>query len=87
MCQLKWQDRLFRQVDLYMTWAYVVENSSPALHGNTLEHREHRKEDVVKLSDAVVRPDPRAVTVVFLRTPTHAAGKLHFRGVHRLVIW
>lgn len=67
--------------------AYIVENSSPALHGDTLEHGEHCKEDVVELSDAIVRPNPRAITVVFLRTPAYAAGKLHFGGVHCLVIW
>lgn len=66
--------------------SYIVENSSPALHGDTLEHREHCKEDVVELSDAVVWPNPRAITVVFVRTSAHSAGKFHFRGVHCLVI-
>lgn len=66
--------------------AYIIENSSPALHSDTLEHCEHCKEDVVELSDAVVWPNPSTITVVFLWTPAHATGKLHFGGVHCLVI-
>ena len=33
---------------------YPVENLSPALHGNALEHSEHGKQKIVEVGDAVV---------------------------------
>ena len=37
---------------------HIVEDIHPALHGDALEHGEHGKQDVVKLRDAVVGPQP-----------------------------
>lgn len=55
--------------------AHIIENSRPSLHGDTLEDREHSKQDVVKLRDAVVGPDPGVVAIVTLWTLPHSAGK------------
>lgn len=33
---------------------YIVEQFSPALHGDTLEDGENSKQDVVKLGDSIV---------------------------------
>lgn len=41
----------------YIIWAssdYPVENVSPALHGDALEHSEHGKQKIVKVGYAVV---------------------------------
>lgn len=53
--------------------AYVVKNSRPSFHGDALEDCEHGKQDVVKLRDAVIGPNPGVVAVVLLWTVPHAA--------------
>lgn len=42
--------------------AYIVEEISPAFHGDALENSEHSEQDVVELSDAVVGPFPVRLT-------------------------
>ena len=37
---------------------YPVKYRGPPFHGNALKNREHREEDVVEGSDAVVGPNP-----------------------------
>ena len=41
---------------------YIVENSGPALHRDTLEHGEHGIDDVVEADDAVFRSFPLGLT-------------------------
>lgn len=41
-------------------FVYPVENVCPALHGDTLEHRQHGKENVVEVCDAAIRALPLA---------------------------
>lgn len=41
-----------------MSSTYIVEQICPTLHGDTLENGENRKQDVVKLGDAVVWSQP-----------------------------
>lgn len=54
---------------LSVCWAfYPVEQFSPALHGDTLEDSEDGEQDVVKLSDAIVRPQPVALARAVFRT-------------------
>ncbi len=65
--------------------SYIVENSGPSLHGDALEDSENSKQDVVKLSDAVIRADPRVAAVVIGRTLTHTTRELCLRGVHCLI--
>lgn len=56
----------------FISWGrcstYVVEQVSPALHGDTLEDGEDGKQDVVKLCDAVVGSQPVLSTHRALRT-------------------
>lgn len=47
---------------------YPVEQFSPALHGDTLEDGEDGEQDVVKLGDAIVRPQPVALARAVFRT-------------------
>lgn len=37
---------------------HIVEDVSPALHGDTLEHRQHGEGEVVEVGDAVLGPIP-----------------------------
>lgn len=53
----------------------IVENSRPSFHGDALEDGEHSKQDVVKLSDAIIGPDPGVSAFVLLRTLPHSTGK------------
>lgn len=64
---------------------YKVEHVCPSLHGDALEDSENSKQDVVKLSDAVIRANPSIAAVVVGRTLTHATRELQLRGVHGLV--
>lgn len=66
--------------------SYVIEHGGPSFHGDALEDSKHSKQDVVELSDAVIRADPGIAAVVAGRTLTHAARELQLRGVHRLVL-
>lgn len=66
--------------------SYVIEHGCPAFHGDALEDSEHSKQDVVELSDAVIRADPGVAAVVAGRTLTHTARELQFRGVHCLIV-
>ena len=70
-------------------WApsYIVEYSGPSLHGDALEDSENGEQDVVKLSDAVIRADPPIAAVVASGTLTHATRELHLRGVNCLICW
>lgn len=65
---------------------YIIEHSGPSFHGDALEDSEDGKQDVVKLSDAVVRTNPRVAAVVVGRTLTHATRELQLGGVYRLVV-
>lgn len=66
--------------------SYIIEYSGPSFHGDALEDSEDGKQDVVKLSDAVVRANPRVAAVVVGRTLTHATRELQLGGVYRLVV-
>lgn len=48
--------------------AYQVEQFGPALHGDTLEDGENGEQDVVKLGNSIVRPQPVASACGPLRT-------------------
>lgn len=74
---------LYREVNFR---AHIIENGRPSLHGNTLEDREHSKQDVVKLRDAVVGPDPGVVAIVTLGTLPHSAGKRQLWRVNSLIV-
>lgn len=63
---------------------YIVEYSGPSLHSDALEDSENSKQDVVKLSDAVIGANP-IVAGVFGRTISHATRELQLRGVQCLV--
>ena len=65
--------------------AHIIENSGPSLHGDALEDGENSKQDVVKLSDAVVRTDPGVTARVAGGTLAHATGELQFRRDHCLI--
>lgn len=65
---------------------YIVEYSGPSLHSDALEDSENSKQDVVKLSDAVIGAN-RIVAGVFGRTLSHATRELQLRGVQCLVFW
>lgn len=67
--------------------SYIVQYSGPSLHGDTLEDSENSKQDVVKLSNAIIRANPSITAVVAGRTLTHATRELQLRGVHCLVSW
>lgn len=67
--------------------SYVIEHGCPSFHGDALEDGEHSKQDVVELSDAVIRANPGIFAAVAGRTLTHATRELQLRGVHRLVVW
>lgn len=45
-------------LQMLFSLTYIVEQVSPALHGDTLENGENSKQDVVKLGDAVVWSQP-----------------------------
>lgn len=42
--------------------SHPVQHVSPALHGDTLEHSQHGKQEVVKVCDAIVGPMPTIPT-------------------------
>ncbi len=65
--------------------SHIVEYSGPSLHSDALEDSENSKQDVVKLSDAVIGADPSIAAGITGRTPTHATRELQLRGVHCLV--
>lgn len=56
--------------------SYIVEYSGPSLHGDTLEDSENSKQDVVKLSYAIIRANPGIGAIVLGRTPTCATWEL-----------
>lgn len=65
--------------------AYIVKDGGPSLHCDALEDGENSKQDVVKLSDAVVRTDPSVAAQVAGGTLANATGELQLRRVHRLI--
>lgn len=65
--------------------ANIVKDSGPSLHCDALEDGENSKQDVVKLSDAVVRTDPSVAALVGGGTLANATGELQLRRVHRLI--
>lgn len=64
---------------------HEVEHVGPSLHGDALEDSENSEQDVVKLSDAVIRADPPIAAVVAGGTLTHSTRELHLRGVNCLI--
>lgn len=69
------------------SWAHIIENGGPSLHGNTLEDGEYSKQDVVKLRDAVIGSDPGVVAVVPLWTLPHSTGKRQLWRVNSLIFY
>ena len=51
--------------DVYAA-AHVVHNVRPALHGDALEHGQHRQPEVVEVGDTEVGPLPLLQTVVLV---------------------
>lgn len=67
---------IFQVHECVIVLSYVIEHGCPSFHGDALEDSEHGKQDVVELSDAVVRADPGIAAVVAGRTLTHATREL-----------
>lgn len=67
--------------------AYIIEDSGPALHCDALEDCEDSKQDVVKLSDAVIWTNPGVATRVAGGTLANTTGELQLRRVHCLIFW
>ena len=65
---------------------YVVEDVHPALHGDALEHGEHREQDVVKVGDAEVGARPVLLTLCTVGTRP-GRGLLATRPISDLVTW
>lgn len=59
--------------------SYIVEYSGPSLHGYTLEDSENSKQDVVKLSNSIIRANPGIGAIVVGRTLTCATWELKLR--------
>lgn len=53
-----WYESVWCAKDLKAMSTHPVKQFSPALHGDTLEDGEDRKQDVVKLGDSVVWSQP-----------------------------
>lgn len=47
---------------------YAIEDISPALEGDALEHRQHGQAEVVEVGDAIVGSGPAAVALHARRT-------------------
>lgn len=63
-----WRESVWCAKDLKTISTHQVKQFSPALHGDTLEDGEDRKQDVVKLGDTVVWSQPVLSASGTLRT-------------------
>lgn len=63
-----WHKSVWCAKDFKTTSTHPVKQFSPALHGDTLEDREDRKQDVVKLGDSIVWSQPVLSTRGTIRT-------------------
>ena len=72
------------------TCTHIIHDGGPALHGDTLEHRQHSEADVVEACDAVVGPLPEELALRRVPVTLKAAGAVlvtHVtRGDHLLTI-
>ena len=65
---------------------YIVENGSPAFHRDTLEHGEHRIDDVIEADDAVFRSLPLWLTRRIIGTRVAATKRCRVLGARMFVL-